>query len=41
MDHNWGYVALGYVGTAVVLGGYCGRLLVRSRKAKHSEESQS
>jgi hypothetical protein len=36
MDSNWGYVALGYGGTFVVLVTYCGRLWLRSRREGRS-----
>ncbi len=33
---DWGYVALGYAGAFVVLGVYCGRLVLRARKLDRS-----
>lgn len=31
---DWGYVALGYTGTAVVLAWYCVRLVLRDRGSR-------
>jgi hypothetical protein len=36
MDHNWGYVVVGYGLTAAVVGGYTGWLLARLRRARRS-----
>ncbi len=40
MDHNWGYVAVGYVGTLAVLGTYCAVLISKLRKAPTEKHEQ-
>ncbi len=37
---DWAYVALGYGGTIVVLGGYCLRLVLRARQTRASQDGR-
>jgi hypothetical protein len=39
MDPNAGYVVAGYAITAVALGGYAFRLLVRARRARERADA--